>query len=39
MALIEKYEKNSKYINLTKDRIDFIGFNISKIKIYIDSFN
>jgi len=37
MALIEKYEKNSKNINLTKDRIDFIDFNISKIKIYIDS--
>ena len=39
MGLIEKYEKNSKYINLTKDRIDFIDFNISRIKIYIDSFN
>jgi len=33
IVLIEKYEKISKNINLIKDRIDFIDFNISKIKI------
>ena len=36
---IEKYDKNSKDINLAKDRISVIDFNISRIKIYIDMCN
>jgi hypothetical protein len=35
----EKYDKNSKDMNLAKDRISFIDFNISRIKIYIDMCN